>query len=121
MDIVNEIYTTEGRLNRKRYFKYYIILVLVSTIISFIIGFIISLLTGTADNILFDLFTGIVSLATGIGGIMLGVRRLHDLNRNGWFMILLFVPFINLIFLLYLWFAPGTFGDNRFGADPLQS
>ncbi len=121
MDIINEIYNTEGRLNRKRYFKYYLILVLVSTAISFVIGFIIGLLTGKAESTLLDVTTGIVSLITGVGGWMLGIRRLHDLDKSGWFMLLILVPFVNLIFLLYLWFMPGTVGYNRFGADPLES
>lgn len=121
MEIINEIYTTEGRLNRLRYFKYYIMLVIVSTIIAFIAGFIGGFISGDANSVLVTVPTGIISLATGIGGIMLGIRRLHDLDKSGWFMLVTLIPFVNLIFLLYLWFMPGTVGYNRFGADPLQS
>lgn len=121
MELINEIYTTDGRLNRLRYFKYYIILVIVSTVIAFVVGFIGGLVTGNADSILVTVPTGLVSLVTAVGGFMLGIRRLHDLNKSGWFMLLMLVPVVNLAFLLYLWFMPGTVGYNRFGADPLQN
>lgn len=121
MELLNKIFTIEGRLNRLGYFKRYIALVVVSTIIAFIGGFIGGLITGDPDSILVTVPTGIISLATGVGGFMLGIRRLHDLDKSGWFMLLILVPLVNMIFLIYLWFAPGTVGYNRFGADPLQS
>ncbi|MBR7025121.1 MAG: DUF805 domain-containing protein [Selenomonadaceae bacterium] len=121
MELINEIYTTEGRLNRLRYFKYYLILVLVSAVIAFVVGFIGGFITGNPESILVKVPGGIISLITSIGGIMLGIRRLHDLNKSGWFMLLLLVPLVNLLFLLYLWFMPGTQGYNRYGEDPLAN
>ena len=47
--------------------------------------------------------------------IALAVRRLHDFNQSGWWAVLLFVPGVNLIFLLALMVIPGTEGENRFG------
>ena len=125
MDIVNEIFTTEGRLNRLRYFKYYFLLLLVYKLINFVAEQIGGSLTGQAESTLIEAALGIVFLITGIGNfigfIMLDVRRLHDLDRSGWFVLLLFVPLVNLLFVLYLWFMPGTVGYNRFGEDPLES
>ena len=45
-------------------------------------------------------------------------RRLNDMDRSGWLMLLMLVPFINLILALFLLFAPGTHGRNRFGPAP---
>lgn len=47
--------------------------------------------------------------------IALAVRRLHDFNQSGWWAVLLFVPGVNLLFLLALMAIPGTEGENRFG------
>jgi uncharacterized membrane protein YhaH (DUF805 family) len=45
------------------------------------------------------------------------VRRLHDINRSGWWKLLVFVPLGNI--LLSIWFcAPSTPGPNRFGPMP---
>lgn len=71
-----------------------------------------------------DNFTGIILL---ILRISLSVRRLHDLDKPGWFLLiqaLFFIPGINLIlfiFNLYLLFAPGTKGANKYGDDPLEN
>ena len=42
-------------------------------------------------------------------------RRLHDINKSGWLMLLLIIPLVNLIFMIYLLLARGTDGANRFG------
>lgn len=50
------------------------------------------------------------------------VRRLHDRNRSGWFMLIMFIPLVGPIWLfIELGFLRGTEGDNRFGPDPLGS
>jgi uncharacterized membrane protein YhaH (DUF805 family) len=46
------------------------------------------------------------------------IRRLHDLDKSGWYVLLFFIPFVNLWFLAYLCARPGTPGDNRFGSPP---
>jgi uncharacterized membrane protein YhaH (DUF805 family) len=48
------------------------------------------------------------------------VRRLHDLNRPSSQFFLLLIPLYNVLFELFLLFAPGTDGPNRFGDDPLR-
>ncbi len=45
--------------------------------------------------------------------IIAGIRRLHDLNKSGWHLLFLLVPFANIVFLLYLLFAPGKIEGNR--------
>lgn len=47
--------------------------------------------------------------------IIVGIRRLHDLNRTGWMYLLLFVPLVGFIFALYMIFAAGTPGENDYG------
>jgi uncharacterized membrane protein YhaH (DUF805 family) len=49
------------------------------------------------------------------------VRRLHDIDRRGWWLLLFFIPFFGGVVLI-VWFCfPGTRGYNRFGANPLPS
>jgi len=90
--------------------------------------FIISFVTGFADAFLFTdlvLEDGIspinivASLATFIPSVTAYIRRLHDVNRSGWWM------FIALtcvgIIPLWIWLcSKGTDGPNDFGDDPLQ-
>jgi uncharacterized membrane protein YhaH (DUF805 family) len=60
-------------------------------------------------------------LATILPSIAIGVRRLHDLDRSGWWLLLGFVPVIGAIVLI-IWFCyGGTPAANRFGPDRLAS
>ena len=71
----------------------------------------------------FGFFLGIVLLIALIilaGSIFcLAIRRLHDLDKSGWWVLLSFVPIINFVLGLYLMFKKGMEGNNRFGSDPL--
>jgi uncharacterized membrane protein YhaH (DUF805 family) len=49
---------------------------------------------------------------------MVGIRRLHDTDRNGWWMLLSIIPIGNLILLVFFCLK-GTQGENRFGTDPI--
>ena len=53
-------------------------------------------------------------------GFSLGVRRCHDLDKNGWWLLLGVIPYINVFWGLYLICKRGTIGANRYGDDPIR-
>ena len=55
-------------------------------------------------------------LATVVPSIAVGIRRLHDTDKTGWFLLLGFIPFIGGIILLVFFAMQGTEGPNQFGA-----
>jgi uncharacterized membrane protein YhaH (DUF805 family) len=64
---------------------------------------------------------GIFALAILIPSLAVQVRRLHDTDRSGWWILLGVVPIINYIgaiVLLVFYCLEGTRGPNRFGEDP---
>jgi uncharacterized membrane protein YhaH (DUF805 family) len=64
--------------------------------------------------------TTIFQLATFLPCLAVAIRRLHDLDRTGWWFLILFT--IVGIILLLVWFCmKGTTGPNRFGPDPLAA
>ena len=82
--------------------------------------------TGLADQLVFSTETtdigplnGIASLATLIPSFSVSVRRLHDIERSGWFLLLVLIPIIGWIILIYWMCQLGTSGQNRFGEDPV--
>jgi uncharacterized membrane protein YhaH (DUF805 family) len=83
----------------------------------------VSIVTGLIDFALFRSldFSPLQSLA-GLGlflpGLAVSIRRLHDLDRTGWW-ILLVITVIGAIVLLVWDCMKGTTGPNRFGPDPL--
>ena len=55
-----------------------------------------------------------------IPSISVAARRLHDVNRSGWWQ-LLYITFVGIIPLLYWWIKKGDDGDNKHGSNPLQT
>lgn len=64
-----------------------------------------------------NVLEGVVSLLFFCPSISVGVRRLHDTDRSGWWMWIILVPFVGWIFLLIWYCTRGTPGANRFGAE----
>ena len=68
-----------------------------------------------------QLISSIWSLVTFLPSLAIGVRRLHDADRSGWWLLLAFIPLIGFVVLIVFWCLEGTRGSNRFGSDPLSS
>lgn len=91
-----------GRARRKEYWYFFLLLM----VLNFVIGFMSGLLNSEGLSML----SGLLTLATLIPSIAVGVRRMHDTDRSGWWLLL---PIVNLIFLC----QDSDKGDNRFGAS----
>jgi len=61
---------------------------------------------------------GVAVLLGAISYFVIGVRRLHDMDKSGWWILFLLVPGLNAVLLLVLLFRRGTAGPNRFGDNP---
>lgn len=121
MELIKEIYSTEGRLNRLRYIKYMVILAIIAGVSTFVTSSMATFLTGDPNGALVTLVTGIWAVAAGAGNIMLMIRRIHDLGKSGWFALIAIIPVIGFLFSIYLFCAPGQVGWNQYGEDPLDN
>ncbi|WP_130803964.1 DUF805 domain-containing protein [Acinetobacter ihumii] len=118
-----------GRFSRLSYLGWYGFLNIVTVIAYIALGLFVgvfSLNSFSINDRVMDLFSG----AMGIGVMVLWVivayfhivfmiRRLHDANRSGWLCLLLLVPIVQIFFMLYLLFAPGSKGYNDYGSPRL--
>lgn len=91
-------------------------------LINFLIGFGL----GLVDGLVFGDFVrgsgiGILgllwSLAVLIPGISLGFRRLHDVDKTAWWMLIALIPIVGAIVLIFFTVQEGTPGTNKFGPD----
>jgi len=57
-------------------------------------------------------------LALFIPGLAVTVRRLHDIDKSGWWYLIILVPIIGMIVLTVFWCLDSTPGNNRFGPNP---
>lgn len=61
---------------------------------------------------------GVFGLAILVPSLALSVRRLHDTNRSGWWLLVALIPFLGALVLIVFSLLDGTPGPNRFGEDP---
>lgn len=96
-----------ARARRKEYWMF----ALISAVIVFVLE-IIDTLIGVG------LFTSLYSLFILVPELSLSFRRLHDIDKSAWWLLIVFVPIVGAIVLLVFSLKPGTAGANRYGDDP---
>ena len=100
-------------------------MILASLPVGFIIGvligviFAISGLSDTAIEVAVVIIVLPIQIFIYVASTSLVIRRLHDVDRSGWWYLIIFTG-IGIIPLLVWYCTKGTTGDNRFGKDPLE-
>ena len=81
---------------------------------------VIAMLLGVVDYVLGTpgIIGMIFALAILIPSIAVGVRRLHDTDRSGWWLLIAFIPIIGTIALLVFLLLDSNSGENRFCSSP---
>lgn len=109
---VTNVYTNyagfSGRAGRSEYWYFALFMLIVVIVL------------GIVDNAIFGmgLLGGLFSLASLIPALAVGARRLHDINRTGWWLLLGLVPIIGALVLIYFFVQPSQPGNNEYGANP---
>jgi len=104
-----------GRARRKEYWMFALINFLIGLVIGFVDGF-----TGTVGAAGIGFLGGIYNLAILIPGIAVGVRRLHDIGKSGWMLLVVLIPIIGFIWLIILLATEGVEGENEYGPNPKE-
>lgn len=117
MDVLIDLFSTQGRANRSWYL-WHIILDDLAMFTAGIGLIVLSVVTGVP----FFILPAIGVFVAGFwAGVCITIKRLHDLERPSWHWWLLLVPIYNMYLGLVLLFQKGTDGPNEFGIDPLAS
>ena len=123
-------FSAQGRINRKPYWMGLLMLLGFEIVASLVLGAVIGMSgAGTVQLDGSTAMTGGSMVVMGLGAIvylvvlvmslMLAVKRVHDRDRSGWFLLLALLPLLNIWVFIEVGFLPGTPGPNRFGPDPL--
>ena len=105
-----------GRSRRKEYWYFF----LFNLIIAFILG-LIEGLAGIAPETNQSILAILYQLAILLPSIAVGVRRLHDTDRSGWWLLIGLIPIIGAIVLIVFFVQDGTPNGNRFGENPKEA
>ena len=103
------------RAPRAEYWWFYLLFMVVYLIATIVDSF-IGAVAGP-----YGILTIVISLGLLIPSLAAGVRRLHDTDRSGWWLLIVLIPLIGAIVLLVFLVSEGTKGENRFGVDPYAS
>jgi uncharacterized membrane protein YhaH (DUF805 family) len=105
-DVIKRYAVFDGRAGRPEYWWFF----LINTIISLVLRFAIP----SAGAIISELY-GLAVLLPSIG---VAIRRLHDTNRTGWWILVALIPLVGWIWIIVLLALAGDSGPNRYGPPP---
>jgi len=122
------LFTFKGRFNRRLYWQY---AMLVPMLMGGVVGLVVALSgammktpdpadgQGSVGEVALGLFIIAAYLLILSISIPATVRRMHDLGRSGWWLLLGAVPLVGLGIFIWQGFIKGTEGPNEYGPDPL--
>ena len=106
----------KGRARRKEYWMF--------TIFNIIFGGIAMTLDSvfgiTIEGVGYGPLYGIYVLVLFIPGLAVAVRRLHDIGKSGWMLLIALIPVIGAIWILVLMVTDSNPGENLYGANPKE-
>jgi uncharacterized membrane protein YhaH (DUF805 family) len=105
-EVLKKYATFSGRARRKEYWMFLLFNIIVVFVLAIVDG-----LVGSSSQSDSSVLVSIYQLAVLIPSIAVGVRRMHDTDHGGWWLI---VPIAGLLFAI----REGQRGDNSFGPDP---
>lgn len=118
-----KFFALSGRIGRVRYLGYSAALSLLLTpaflVFAIVMG--VSAMASRGPEAIGGAFiVGLLALTVVamVAAVSIGRRRLHDLNKSGWYLLLSLIPLIGFLFALYLIFAPGDAEGNDYGPPP---
>lgn len=123
MDVIkNKYFQFSGRAPRREYWYFVLFSIIISLILGFIDAFAGTMLTFGTDPMGQPIQTGLLGIIFSLGllipSIAIGVRRMHDIGKSGWWLLLAIIPLIGALVLLYFAIMPSQNGNNQYGLYP---
>lgn len=125
MDVLkNKYFQFDGRAPRREFWYFtlfYIIVYIVLGIIEGLFGLGIPMATDPQTGMpmgQIGILSLLFSFALLIPSLSISFRRLHDIGKSAWWILLALIPIIGGLVLLYFYITPSQEGDNQFGSYP---
>lgn len=108
LDALKKYATFKGRTSRKGYWMFYLLYVVFAAVMT-----VLDMLIGTVA-----VFSTIFALGTVLPALAVAVRRLHDIGKSGWMLLVSLIPLAGFIWLLVLLCKAGDANANQYGEVP---
>ena len=100
-----------GRARRTEYWMF----VLFNVIFAIVAMILDNILGLTIGDLTYGVFYFLYGLTVLIPGLAVAVRRLHDIGKSGWMILITIIPLIGAIWLLVLLMTDSNPGENEYG------
>jgi uncharacterized membrane protein YhaH (DUF805 family) len=114
LEVLKKYVVFKGRARRKEYWYF----VLFNILISIALGIIDGITGSFSSEAGIGLLGGLYSLAVLLPSIAVSVRRLHDTNRSGWWLLIGLAPLIGAIVLIVFMVQDSQSDENQYGPSP---
>lgn len=116
LKVLQNYATFSGRARRSEYW-YFVLFNIIFAVVAMILDNVLGI---AMDGVGYGPIYGLYVLALLIPGLAVGVRRLHDVGKNGWMFLIAFIPLIGAIWLLVLFCTDSQQGTNKWGENPKE-
>jgi uncharacterized membrane protein YhaH (DUF805 family) len=114
VDVLRKYAVFSGRARRKEYWYFFLFNIIITVVLAVVDG-----VTGTlSPEAGIGLLGSIYALAVLIPAIAVAVRRLHDTDRSGWWLLISLIPLIGAIVLIVFFATDSNPGNNQYGTNP---
>ena len=117
MTVLRKYAVFEGRARRREYWFFVLFYILISVVLAVVDRMLGTYVEAYGMGALGALFC----LGLLIPSIAVGVRRLHDTGRSGWWLLIGFVPVIGMIVLIVFFVLDSQPGTNAYGPNPKEA
>jgi uncharacterized membrane protein YhaH (DUF805 family) len=108
-----------NRIGRVEYLLWCSVPIVVGSVLADLIGLSIGVINFQSDDAAIRRVVTPVVLVVAVIILRAGVSRFHDICWSGWFVLLMFVPLLNLVIFLLLVLIPGQKAGNKYGDPPM--
>ena len=110
----------KGRLNRRNFLIGFILYLLIASLL--VLFMILPLFSSNSNDIpsLNILVFIVVDIILLVFGSSLFIRRLHDMGKSGWYLLLVIIPVVVWFFLLWVFLKDGQKDSNKYGDKPSE-
>ncbi|MGP7735716.1 DUF805 domain-containing protein [Oceanimonas smirnovii] len=116
LEVLKKYAVFEGRSRRKEYWMF----ILFTTLISLFLAFFDGMVGLFSEEMGIGVLGGIYTLLVLLPSLAVTVRRLHDIGRSGWWVLIAFIPLVGVLVLFVFMLLDSKPGENQYGNNPKQ-
>jgi uncharacterized membrane protein YhaH (DUF805 family) len=116
LQVLKKYAVFSGRARRKEYWMFTLFNIIFAAVAALLDNLLGTAIEGMGYGIIYILYV----LAVLIPGIAVSVRRLHDIGKSGWMLLLYLIPLVGAIWILVYLVTDSNPGENEFGPNPKE-